>query len=111
MSNAYINVLENVAGKKPLSVLDKDNVTFSTAIIEHIIKALLKSKIVYRLELIYSHGLVSGITSLSMFLLKRLASLLLSGLVKSLVFKKCFCFYQVICFSFLPMPYVSFRKM
>ena len=32
-------------------------------IIEHIIKALLKSKIIYSFELIYSHGLVSGITS------------------------------------------------
>ena len=29
-SNDYINVLKNAAGKKPLSVLDKDNVTFST---------------------------------------------------------------------------------
>ena len=33
---------------------------------ERITKALLKSKIIYSLELIYSHGLVSGITSLSM---------------------------------------------
>ena len=32
LNNAYINVVENTAGKKPLSVLDKDNVTFSTAI-------------------------------------------------------------------------------
>ena len=39
-------------------------------IIEHIIEALLKSKIVYMFELIYSHGLVSGINSLSMFLLR-----------------------------------------
>ena len=31
-SNAYINVVENAAGKKPLSVLDKDNVTLSTTI-------------------------------------------------------------------------------
>ena len=36
-------------------------------IIKHIIKALLKSKIIYSFELIYSHGLVRGITSLSMF--------------------------------------------
>ena len=28
LNNAYINVVENTAGKKPLSVLDKDNVTF-----------------------------------------------------------------------------------
>ena len=32
LNNAYINVVENTAGKKPLSVLDKDNVTFSTII-------------------------------------------------------------------------------
>ena len=32
LNNAYINVVENTAGKKPFSVLDKDNVTFSTAI-------------------------------------------------------------------------------
>ena len=32
LNYAYINVVENTAGKKPLSVLDKDNVTFSTAI-------------------------------------------------------------------------------
>ena len=31
-NNTYINVVENTAIKKPLSVLDKDNVTFSTAI-------------------------------------------------------------------------------
>ena len=29
---AYINVVENTAGKKAVSVLDKDNITFSTAI-------------------------------------------------------------------------------
>ena len=32
LNNAYINVVENTAGKKPLSALDKDNVTFSIAI-------------------------------------------------------------------------------
>ena len=31
LNNAYINVVENAAGKKPLSVFDKDNVTFLTA--------------------------------------------------------------------------------
>ena len=30
LNNAYINVVENTAGKKPLSFLDKDNVTSST---------------------------------------------------------------------------------
>ena len=69
-------------------------------IIECIIKALLKSKIIYNFELIYSHGLVSGINSLSMFILRRPESLLLSGLTKSLVLKKCFCFYQELCFRF-----------
>ena len=32
MKNAYINVVENTAGKKPLGVLHKKNNTFSTAI-------------------------------------------------------------------------------
>ena len=32
LTNVYINVVENTIGKKPLSVLDKDNVTFSTLI-------------------------------------------------------------------------------
>ena len=54
---------------------------------ERIIKALLKSKIIYSFELIYSHGLVSGITSLSMFLLMKPRNLL-AGLAKSLVLKK-----------------------
>ena len=69
-------------------------------ITESIIKELLKNKIVYSFELIYSHGLVSGVTSLSMFLLRKHESLLLARLAKSLVLKKCFCFYQGICFSF-----------
>ena len=38
-------------------------------IVERIIKALFKSEMIYSFELIYTHGLVSGITSLSMFLL------------------------------------------
>ena len=69
-------------------------------IIERIIKTLLRSKIIYIFDLIYSHGLVSGIMSLSMFLLMRPESLLLAGLAKSLVLKKCYCFYQEICFTF-----------
>ena len=63
-------------------------------IVEPIIKALLKSKIIYGFELIYSHDLVSGITSLSTFLLMRPECLLLAKLAKY------FCFYQEICFSF-----------
>ena len=69
-------------------------------IIERIRKALLKSKINYKFELIYNHGLVSGITSLSMFLMRRSEYLLLAGLAKSLVLKKCFCFHKDIRFSF-----------
>ena len=74
-------------------------------IIEPIMKALLRSKIIYGFKLIYSHGLVSGITSLSMFLLMIPESLVLAGLAK------CFCFYQVICFSFFTNGNVNFRKM
>ena len=68
-------------------------------ITKNIIKELLKSKIIYSFELTYSHGLVSGITSLSMFLMMRPESLLLAGLTKSLVLKKRFCFYQEVCFN------------
>ena len=42
---------------------------------ERIIKALLKSKIIYSFELIYSHDLVCRITSLRMFLLIKLKNL------------------------------------
>ena len=79
-------------------------------IIGHIIKALLKSKVIYSFELIYSHGLVSGITSLSMILLMRPESVLLAGLAKFLIFKKCFCFYQEICFSFFTNAICNFQK-
>ena len=65
-------------------------------IIERIIRVVLKSKIIYSFELIYGHVLVSGITSLSVLLLIRSVSLLLAGLAKSLILKKCFCFYQQI---------------
>ena len=76
-----------------------------------IITALLKSKIIYSFKLIYSHGLVFGITSLSKFLLIRPKNLILAGLAKSLVLKKCFYFYHEIYFSFLPIRHVNFRKM
>ena len=56
--------------------------------IERIIKALLKSKIV-SFELIYCHGLVSGITSLSVFLLGP-KGILLAKLARSMVLKNCF---------------------
>ena len=78
---------------------------------ERKIKAILKSRIIYSFELIYSHGLVSEITSLSIFLLMRPKNLVLAGLAKSLDLKKYFCFYQEICFSFLPVGHVNFRKM
>ena len=67
-------------------------------IIERIIKALLKIKIIHSLKLLDSHDLVSRIISLSIFLLMRPESFPLVRLAKSLV--KCFCFYQEICFSF-----------
>ena len=63
-------------------------------IIERVIKALLMSKKIYSFELIHSHGQISGVTSLSRFLLMKPESLLLAGLAKSLNLKKCFCFYQ-----------------
>ena len=78
---------------------------------ERIIKTLLKRKIIYSFELIYNHGLVSGITSLSMFLMMRPKNLLLAGLAKYLVLKKCFCFYQKISFRFFLMERFYFRKM
>ena len=78
---------------------------------ERIIKALLKSKIIYSFELIYCHCQVSEITSLSMLSLIRPKNLLLARLAKSLVLRKFLCFYQEIYFSFLPMVHVSFRKM
>ena len=70
-------------------------------ITKHIMKALLKSKLIYSLKLIYNHGLVFGITSLSMFLLRTPEYLLLTGLAKSLGLKKCFRFHQDVCYSFL----------
>ena len=79
-------------------------------IIGHIIKALLKSTVIYSFNLIYSHGLVSGITNLSMILLMKPESLLLAGLAKSLIFKKRFCFYQEICFSFFNNAICKFQK-
>ena len=79
-------------------------------IIERIMKALLKSKIIYSFELIYNHGPVSGITSLSMFLLRRPDYLLLGGLDKSLVLKNAFVFIRIY-FSFLQKGNVNFRKM
>ena len=55
---------------------------------EPIIKALLKSKTIFSFELIYSRGMVSGIISLSIFLLMKHKALVLAGLAKSLVLKK-----------------------
>ena len=69
-------------------------------IIERIIKTLSNSKIIASFKLVYTHGLVSGITSLSMILLRRPDYLLLAGLAKSQVLKKYFCFYREVYFSF-----------
>ena len=64
--------------------------------IEGIIIVLLKSKIIYSFELICSHGLVPGITSLSMCLLNRPESHFLAELAKFLGFlrKYVLVFYQ-----------------
>ena len=78
---------------KPSAEKFEEGMTFKT-INERIIKALLKSKLIYSFELIYSHDLVSGVTSLSMFLLMKPKNRLLARLAESLVLKKCFCVYQ-----------------
>ena len=67
-------------------------------IIRLIVKSIIEEKNIYSFELIYSHDLVY-ILVLSM-LLMRPESLLLAGLVKSLDLKKCFYFYQELCFIF-----------
>ena len=63
-------------------------------VIQSIIKTLLKSKIINSFKLIYSHCLVSRISSLSIFLLKKPENLSLVRLAKSLVLKERFRFYQ-----------------
>ena len=80
-------------------------------IIEHIIKALLKNKIIYSFKLIYSHGLVSGITSLSMFLLKRPASPLLASWTSQIFgFKKVPLFLSRNMFQFFNNSVYKFQK-
>ena len=59
-------------------------------IIQRIIIVLSKSKLICSFELIHSHGLASGISSLSIFSLMRPENLLLAGLAKSLDLKKRF---------------------
>ena len=59
-----------VVNSKPKAEKFEERITVKM-ITESIIKGSLKSKITYRFELIYSHGLVSEITSLSMFLMMR----------------------------------------
>ena len=71
-----------VLNLKPRAEKFEERVTVKI-IIERIIKALFiciysKGQNIYSFELIYSHGLVSGITSLSMFLMMRPESLLLA---------------------------------
>ena len=63
-------------------------------VIQSIIKTLLKSKIINSFKLIYNHCLVSRISSLSIFLLKKPENLSLVRLAKSLVLKERFRFYQ-----------------
>ena len=71
----------------------------------------MKSKIIYSFESIYGHGLVPEITSLSVFLLWRPESLLLTGRAKSLVLKKCFCLIRKYALVSGQMRHVDFRKM
>ena len=99
-----------VLNLKPSAEMFEQRKKFKT-IFQHIIKALLKSKIIYSFELIYRHGLVSGITSLRMFLPRRAESRLLAGLAKPFVLKKCFCFYQEMYFNFILARHINFRKM
>ena len=66
---------------------------------ERIMKLFLKRKIVCSFELIYNHGLVSGITSLSVFTEDTLKPSF-SWACRVFGFEKCFCFHQNICFSF-----------
>ena len=76
--NCDVNPVLNL---KPKTEKFEERVTVKI-IIERIIKALFiyiysKGQNIYSFELIYSHGLVSGITSLSMFLMMRPESFLL----------------------------------
>ena len=71
----------------------------------------MKSKIIYSFESIYGHGLVPEITSLSVFLIRRPESLLLTGRAKSLVLKKCFCLIRKYALVSGQMRHVDFRKM
>ena len=67
-------------------------------IMERIMKAFLKSKIIYSFKLIYIHVLVSGITSLSVFNEETLKPSF-SWASQIFGFEKCFSFHQDICFS------------
>ena len=61
-------------------------------IIERVMKALLKRNLIYSFELICIHGLVFGIPSLSMFLLRRLEYLFFGWTYQIFVFEKMFLF-------------------
>ena len=72
--NCDVNAALNL---KPKAEKFEERVTV-TIVIERIIKSIIEEQNIYSFELIYSHGLVSGITSLSMFLMMRPESLLLA---------------------------------
>ena len=76
-------------------------------IIERIMKALLKSKIIYNFELIYNHVLVSGITSRSVFT-EETPKRSFSWGSQIFGFEKMLLFFSV--FFFLQMAHVNFRK-
>ena len=78
-------------------------------IMESIIKAFLKNKIIYSFELIYNHSLVSGITSLSVFN-EETQKPSFSWASQIFGFEKCFCFHQDICFSFFANGACKFWK-
>ena len=62
-------------------------------IMERIMKTILKSKIIYSFELIYNHGLVSGITSLGVFNEETLKPSF-TWASQIFGFEKCLCFHQ-----------------
>ena len=70
-------------------------------IVERIIKGLLKNKIIHSSELIYYHSQHYSNTSLTMFLMRRPESFLLTGPAKALVLKKMLLFSSGNMFCFV----------
>ena len=70
-------------------------------IVGRIIKGLMKNKTIYRSELIYNHSQHYSNTSLTMFLMRRPESFLLTGPAKALVLKKMLLFSSGNMFCFV----------